>query len=139
MLGGEWRLQVNIANTSRPLISLKWGRSVRKAHRGLGHLPSDTFLRMLSLGEGSMAALVYAKQWRCLVCLAASRPKRPVQTTARVATIFFYQNDVRGFEVLVGVRGTSTHCAVWYLCCNCVPRGMLGEESCTKACVPVFY
>ena len=78
-------------------ISPEVRRSVRQACRGLGHTPFNIILSMLRLGGASNAALEHAKRWRCL---AASRPKRPMQTQTRLRS--FSLNGGGGLEVVDG-------------------------------------
>ena len=65
------------------IVSPEVRRSVRVALGGFGHPLFGKYLRMLRLGGATHAALEYAKHWRCLVCLAASRSK-PMETRIRL-------------------------------------------------------
>ena len=49
-------------------------RSVRQAHKNLGHPHRDTFVRMLRLGGAKADAVTYAKQWQCPICLQSQAP-----------------------------------------------------------------
>jgi hypothetical protein len=87
-------------------------RSVRQAHKNLGHPHRDTFVRMLRLGGAKAEAVTYAKQWQCPVCLQSAAPKiqRPAMTRQQgvydfndtVAADLLTVHDVDGvaYEVL---------------------------------------
>ena len=87
-------------------------RSVRQAHKNLGHPHRDTFVRMLRLAGAKAEAVTYAKQWQCPVCLQSAAPKiqRPAMTRQQgvydfndtVAADLLTVHDVDGvaYEVL---------------------------------------
>ena len=65
-----------------PEIDEETKKSVRQAHKNLGHPHRDTFVRMLRLGGAKPEAVTYAKQWQCPICLQSQAPKsqRPAMT-----------------------------------------------------------
>jgi hypothetical protein len=51
--------------------------AVRRVHCNLGHPERRTMLRMFKLGHASQAATEYAKVFKCPICEARQKPKRP--------------------------------------------------------------
>ena len=95
-------------------------------NRGFG---TSSVFQIPGNAEVRTAALEYTKH--CPVCLAASRSKRPVKTTTKVATIFFHRNMVCvGLKYLLDSEEHRHTCGVRCVSCNEVPRGRVGKESC---------
>ena len=98
-------------------------RSVRRAHRGLGHPTRKAFLKMLRLANSTEKAIQYAKEWNCPTCAASATPGQPLESTTRTRPFGFnesvgmdvkYLKDKAGkqLEVLSMVDfGTSWHAA----------------------------
>ena len=80
-------------------------RSVRRAHRGLGHPSRKTFLKTLRLGSATEAALLYAKWRLCPVCEASATPGRPLESSARTRPYGFNQSVGLGAKYLKDADG----------------------------------
>ncbi len=70
-------------------VSKEIRRSVRRAHRGLGHPSRRTFTKMLRLGRASPPALLYAQTWICPTCAASARPAEPHHASTRTRPFGF--------------------------------------------------
>ena len=82
MIGARWKLPVASENGSVHRL-YEVGRADRKAQRGLGHPAASRFLRMLSLGGATTAAIECAKHCWCPVCVVTKPPQHPSRTTTR--------------------------------------------------------
>ena len=91
-----------------PEIDEEIKRSVRQAHKNLGHPHRDTFVRMLRLGGAKAEAVTYAKQWQCPICLQSQAPKSQGPAMTRQQGVYDF-NDTVAADLLTihDVDGTA--------------------------------
>ena len=82
-------------------------RSVRRAHRGLGHPSRKIFLKMLRLANATEAALLYAKWWICPLCAASAAPGQPLESSTRTRPYGFNQSMGLDVKYLKDADGTQ--------------------------------
>ena len=91
-----------------PEIEEEIKRSVRQAHKNLGHPHRDTFVRMLRHGGAKAEAVTYAKQWQCPNCLQSQAPKSQRPAMTRQQGVYDFNDTVAADLLTVhDVDGTA--------------------------------